>query len=158
MRSPHHNRHRETASRGPPVRAASFRFCCRYRQDPRARSRRREKFQPFYAPAIINGGSSTAQAKDLLGRMARVPILFDRVGRLGAANPAFKRGGRARKNPLQPAKCLRTGAQSPDRSEEHTSELQSLMRISYAVFCLKKKTTYPHNTSLQDISLTTRPD
>src|SRR3546814_1683561 len=28
----------------------------------------------------------------------------------------------------------------PDRSEEHTSELQSLMRISYAVFCLKKKT------------------
>src|SRR3546814_9886540 len=31
------------------------------------------------------------------------------------------------------------------RSEEHTSELQSLMRISYAVFCLKKKKT-THNT------------
>src|SRR3546814_9193637 len=30
-----------------------------------------------------------------------------------------------------------------DRSEEHTSELQSLMRISYAVFCLKKKTPNP---------------
>src|SRR3546814_4462839 len=29
-----------------------------------------------------------------------------------------------------------------NRSEEHTSELQSLMRISYAVFCLKKKNTY----------------
>src|SRR3546814_8065153 len=29
----------------------------------------------------------------------------------------------------------------PKRSEEHTSELQSLMRISYAVFCLKKKNT-----------------
>src|SRR3546814_2070131 len=29
------------------------------------------------------------------------------------------------------------------RSEEHTSELQSLMRISYAVFCLKKKNPYP---------------
>src|SRR3546814_4437741 len=29
------------------------------------------------------------------------------------------------------------------RSEEHTSELQSLMRISYAVFCLKQKTHYP---------------
>src|SRR3546814_3910463 len=28
---------------------------------------------------------------------------------------------------------------TPERSEEHTSELQSLMRISYAVFCLKKK-------------------
>src|SRR3546814_1869646 len=31
------------------------------------------------------------------------------------------------------------------RSEEHTSELQSLMRISYAVFCLKKKTTRANN-------------
>src|SRR3546814_5815692 len=36
------------------------------------------------------------------------------------------------------------------RSEEHTSELQSLMRISYAVFCLKKKTHHtPHNTLTQ---------
>src|SRR3546814_3992120 len=35
-----------------------------------------------------------------------------------------------------------------NRSEEHTSELQSLMRISYAVFCLKKKTTQRnHNTN-----------
>src|SRR3546814_5469766 len=32
-----------------------------------------------------------------------------------------------------------TGTGIPARSEEHTSELQSLMRISYAVFCLKKK-------------------
>src|SRR3546814_3477548 len=32
------------------------------------------------------------------------------------------------------------GRQAQARSEEHTSELQSLMRISYAVFCLKKKT------------------
>src|SRR3546814_8041261 len=32
------------------------------------------------------------------------------------------------------------------RSEEHTSELQSLMRISYAVFCLKKKTNKKNNT------------
>src|SRR3546814_8503613 len=35
-----------------------------------------------------------------------------------------------------------------DRSEEHTSELQSLMRISYAVFCLKKKkNTKQHHTT-----------
>src|SRR3546814_2511634 len=33
------------------------------------------------------------------------------------------------------------GEPEKERSEEHTSELQSLMRISYAVFCLKKKTT-----------------
>src|SRR3546814_2699547 len=38
------------------------------------------------------------------------------------------------------------------RSEEHTSELQSLMRISYAVFCLKKKTT--NNRQLRTTSTT----
>src|SRR3546814_4078303 len=35
---------------------------------------------------------------------------------------------------------------STERSEEHTSELQSLMRISYAVFCLKKKITKTSNS------------
>src|SRR3546814_4599844 len=39
------------------------------------------------------------------------------------------------------------------RSEEHTSELQSLMRISYAVFCLKKKKN-AHSTMLATTSLT----
>src|SRR3546814_1745928 len=38
------------------------------------------------------------------------------------------------------------------RSEEHTSELQSLMRISYAVFCLKKKTQVPPQTNNPRIS------
>src|SRR3546814_1045057 len=37
------------------------------------------------------------------------------------------------------AEQVRAQFQRPVRSEEHTSELQSLMRISYAVFCLKKK-------------------
>src|SRR3546814_8379673 len=43
--------------------------------------------------------------------------------------------------PAQEAQRLwpRSGRPSSRRSEEHTSELQSLMRISYAVFCLKKK-------------------
>src|SRR3546814_1147769 len=36
------------------------------------------------------------------------------------------------------------------RSEEHTSELQSLMRISYAVFCLKKKNTRSYTLSIAD--------
>src|SRR3546814_5444450 len=36
--------------------------------------------------------------------------------------------------------------EDPIRSEEHTSELQSLMRISYAVFCLKKKKQYTRMT------------
>src|SRR3546814_3973325 len=41
------------------------------------------------------------------------------------------------------------------RSEEHTSELQSLMRISYAVFCLKKKNTYNNKIS-NDLSQHTK--
>src|SRR3546814_4994057 len=51
------------------------------------------------------------------------------------------------------------------RSEEHTSELQSLMRISYAVFCLKKKkiratlTTSMHTTDIQqNVILTTETE
>src|SRR3546814_6633393 len=39
---------------------------------------------------------------------------------------------------------MRNIRQNLFRSEEHTSELQSLMRISYAVFCLKKKKTHKH--------------
>src|SRR3546814_4005773 len=49
----------------------------------------------------------------------------------------------------------RTGVQQ--RSEEHTSELQSLMRISYAVFCLKKKKqTVTKQRNMQDDAATSR--
>src|SRR3546814_18422896 len=66
----------------------------------------------------------------------------------------FGPGGRSRSSPRDPVqpveRCLvrivgaaaasGAGTDAGDRrSEEHTSELQSLMRISYAVFCLKKK-------------------
>src|SRR3546814_1339170 len=42
---------------------------------------------------------------------------------------------------------IRSGSDS--RSEEHTSELQSLMRISYAVFCLKKKNTHKTHANIE---------
>src|SRR3546814_8619542 len=42
---------------------------------------------------------------------------------------------------------LQSARRHGTRSEEHTSELQSLMRISYAVFCLKKKKRKTHNTT-----------
>src|SRR3546814_8625069 len=60
-----------------------------------------------------------------------------------------KAGGRTACRPDQAEYALCAPAPKPawpgsaPRSEEHTSELQSLMRISYAVFCLKKKK--PHN-------------
>src|SRR3546814_7400190 len=41
-------------------------------------------------------------------------------------------------------------ARAQQRSEEHTSELQSLMRISYAVFCLKKKNNKTYTTASTD--------
>src|SRR3546814_3351827 len=43
-----------------------------------------------------------------------------------------------------------------DRSEEHTSELQSLMRISYAVFCLKKKKTNAEHTTIHSSTKSTK--
>src|SRR3546814_4208612 len=55
----------------------------------------------------------------------------DAPSRFGSAN--VRRGGFERR---------RNDAGKFERSEEHTSELQSLMRISYAVFCLKKKKDY----------------
>src|SRR3546814_2499881 len=48
----------------------------------------------------------------------------------------------------------------PQRSEEHTSELQSLMRISYAVFCLKKKTiqTMTRHTATYELETIIKQD
>src|SRR3546814_15765051 len=62
---------------------------------------------------------------------------------------ARRRGGarlRARRRDGARRAC-RAAAAATGRSEEHTSELQSLMRISYAVFCLKKKKLMSHYTS-----------
>src|SRR3546814_3184805 len=47
--------------------------------------------------------------------------------------------------PFNPTHGVPSRANSTVRSEEHTSELQSLMRISYAVFCLKKKKHQLHD-------------
>src|SRR3546814_8997404 len=74
-------------------------------------------------------------------RSTRTDTLFPytplfRSGRVpdgGRGGEAKERRTRARDRPAQ------VGPAASCRSEEHTSELQSLMRISYAVFCLKKK-------------------
>src|SRR3546814_12836119 len=74
------------------------------------------------------------------GLPAAVRCQFRRAG--AGARLDRSRPGRARRNPDPQRRddrrgCPRAGLVA--RSEEHTSELQSLMRISYAVFCLKKK-------------------
>src|SRR3546814_8348121 len=58
---------------------------------------------------------------------ATMRSILQRSRRLVSSDPAFGQTGR--------------GGPPAFRSEEHTSELQSLMRISYAVFCVKKKNT-----------------
>src|SRR3546814_8621345 len=77
----------------------------------------------------------------------------------GQANSGAWRVVRPRRwRPAGGAAARCAGVRGPDRgarmrSEEHTSELQSLMRISYAVFCLKKKSnTYVTNYTHERIS------
>src|SRR3546814_3236129 len=71
------------------------------------------------------------------GDAAGVPGIpsFQHVERFGAANLAHDDaiGAQAQRRTAQVGHC--------DRSEEHTSELRTLMRTSYAVYCLKKKNT-----------------
>src|SRR3546814_9804791 len=85
-------------------------------RDPRARQSRR---------AGIEAGDGRQGGAVQAVRRRR----FDRPRGRRRRSAAFHRGGRAARAELW------------RRSEEHTSELQSLMRISYAVFCLKKKKT-----------------
>src|SRR3546814_9786143 len=68
------------------------------------------------------------------------------VGSLDIAHYVYNRGVSNGKRVQAMGGAKNHGIVMPDadldqRSEEHTSELQSLMRISYAVFCLKKKTS-----------------
>src|SRR3546814_8055761 len=82
---------------------------------------------------------ATARARMLISREyqdeknQQLIVVLDTGRRMMAREPATAPGTRAL-------------AHFDHRSEEHTSELQSLMRISYAVFCLKKKTTTHTNT------------
>src|SRR3546814_6469811 len=100
----------------------------------------------------MQSSGSALVAEDYLISMTRKSLTFVKVG------PVFKRLSSALKKPPEswassaargsrPKASARASvsakiiapAGSCGRSEEHTSELQSLMRISYAVFCLKKK-------------------
>src|SRR3546814_1422381 len=85
---------------------------------------------------IVEAAEASA-AVDALERQADLveqPEHFLDVGGIGSAVHHNHRCAPIAGSPL----CVLRDASS-GRSEEHTSELQSLMRISYAVFCLKKK-------------------
>src|SRR3546814_5478508 len=110
----------------------------------RERPRHRSKLTPRGIRAIHPPGGSVVRPHVVLSSQtgidhaqspARPPDALVRPAELSQAVPADRGAVRRR--------CPRAG----HRSEEHTSELQSLMRISYAVFCLKKKNyTYSRRT------------
>src|SRR3546814_2602750 len=91
----------------------------------------------------VNRFGGGCRARDIAVIRKRHLIALDAAGRPRHPGRAHVDKGRAALGP-----AFMIGAQArpptPVRSEEHTSELQSLMRISYAVFCLKKNTHY-HN-------------
>src|SRR3546814_7343135 len=99
------------------------------------------------APVVDGHRAGAARVE---GALARSPITARRERRRSAGRPrrcadaglvrAAVRQARARCAARSDRLAARADrAQSYCRSEEHTSELQSLMRISYAVFCLKQK-------------------
>src|SRR3546814_2666632 len=83
--------------------------------------------------SLLDGGERL-----VLGQPAETAASLGRFSKADAERlPGFREKLLRLAGALRPA-LLRTPPRL-DRSEEHTSELQSLMRISYAVFCLKKK-------------------
>src|SRR3546814_8453106 len=90
-------------------------------------------YSAHYAPrSLLYVPGSNARALEKAGGLAVDMLIID----LEDAVPE------GRKAEARAAMRAAVAAGFPGRSEEHTSELQSLMRISYAVFCLKKKRKY----------------
>src|SRR3546814_1794865 len=98
-----------------------------------------EIWLPTQAPAFAR--AAVAKALDLAeSDVILYPLMAGgSFGRKMEADAAVQAAIIAREM-NRPVQLLWSRAEDIIRSEEHTSELQSLMRISYAVFCLKKKT------------------
>src|SRR3546814_6018925 len=93
---------------------------------------------------VLRLGLGDARAVDLHPSVSVVTGLTERQ------HTALRRGFRAIGTGLSPrsAGLVEAHGLLLDRSDEHTSELPSLMRISYAVFCMKKKTNNTVQTRL----------
>src|SRR3546814_9429893 len=107
----------------------------------------------------LEGVGHARRARTISDRLRKVPgVIEAEVSAAGTMRVEFKRSqtsidlirkaladmGVSQKSSA--ATAAAPAGRGPSRSEEHTSELQSLMRISYAVFCLKKKTTKEEQT------------
>src|SRR3546814_8144205 len=96
---------------------------------------RHRDFDPAEEPMALQLGGSEPQALAESARLGR-QWGYDEINlNCGCPSERVQRGAFGASLMAEPDLVA-------DRSEEHTSELQSLMRISYAVFCLKKKRNY----------------
>src|SRR3546814_942482 len=100
-------------------------------------------FRSSRRPHAYRTGGERRVGKFAVPRASLASQPDEPVGAASAASfllPPLRRQGRVGEGCLR-ASPRTVGTPSQPRSEEHTSELQSLMRTSYAVFCLKKKKT-----------------
>src|SRR3546814_7257579 len=103
------------------------------------------------AQSAVDQFRRLAQQIPIVGHPQRIRVFNQQVGIIGLQRQGFLVGGQRILDAPDPA--IRASQQQPAlgiradlRSEEHTSELQSLMRISYDVFCLKTKSYKEINT------------
>src|SRR3546814_8845854 len=95
---------------------------------PLSRARSGRIRRGTHGPDLCRGRSHRVDRRDIRARLMHFLGVTETCD-LGALYLRLKDEGHE----------VKVAISDPERSEEHTSELQSLMRISYAVFCLKKK-------------------
>src|SRR3546814_8695529 len=112
---------------------------------PRRTAPRRSRSRP-------TASGSARAAEGMRAAAASPPAASDTARQASSPSACPRTHGRSASGTLSaPAGCGSSASSAPpQRSEEHTSELQSLMRISYAVFCLKKKKKNNTITKRQD--------
>src|SRR3546814_5239712 len=98
----------------------------------------------------MDAAENLARLDDALRRAAADGVELTTAGTIDARQPEDMHRQVAIAPEREPGGFGFGAAPAAVRSEEHTSELQSLMRISYAVFCLKKKTHKLYQTSMKD--------
>src|SRR3546814_3673440 len=112
-----------------------------------------------YTTLFRSAGQACAAAHRAPG-WDHISCLWDCQYRADIRHGQTLRNGCGRRSTAYPRWCRTIGPSMNPRSEEHTSELQSLMRIAYAVFCLQKKTeTHERNVDSHShtVRTTTKP-
>src|SRR3546814_5874829 len=92
---------------------------------------------------VCSSDLPSAMLAEIVSSESRKPfsVTVTRSSSIRSRSPTPTSGVPSERSNVVVVESVHEGSVPAARSEEHTSELQSLMRISYAVFCLKKKNT-----------------